>query len=105
MSNILLKIGRFFRIIDEQDSMLSITNIACIVIVVKLALAAQPSVADLGGLLIALLAYYGKKQITKRHAQLNADQSKVISDLQTKLKEVGDKIGGIAAMVGIKNLK
>lgn len=105
IKNFFLSIGRFFRIVDEQSPFLSITNIACMVIIVKVALATEPSVADLGGLLIALLAYHGKKHVSKRDAKLSAEQTKAIDDLQSKVKEVGDRVGGIAAMVGIKNLK
>ena len=105
LTEFFLKVGRFFRIIDEQYPCLSITNIACLVIVVKIALAAEPSIADLSGLLITLLAYYGKKNLHKGEDKTSEEQKKAMAELTNKVREVGDRIGGVAAMVGIKNLK
>ena len=101
----LLHVGRFLRLIDERYICLSITNIACLVIIVKLAAASQPSIADLGGLFIALLAYTGKKQLNKDQAKTDDTQAQAVADLKVKVSEIGDRIGGIAAMVGIKTVK
>lgn len=100
-----LSVGRFLRVIDESTPILSITNIACIVIIVKIALAAEPSIADLGGLLISLLAYYGKKKINQADRKVDAQQQKDIEDLRSKIKETNDRIGSVAATVGFKTTK
>lgn len=105
MKQFFLKLGRFFRVIDDYGTSLSITNIAYIIILVKIALAAEPSVADLGGLLVAMLAYHGKKHLNKDLNKSSEDQSKILADLQVKVKEASDKASSVAAMVGIKNLK
>lgn len=101
----LLSIGRFLRIVDEHENQISVVNIACLVIIVKVALAVNPSVADLGGLLIALMAHYGKRRLNMKARNLDAQQNKELSEIQTKLKELGDRVGSVAAALGFKNLK
>ena len=101
----LLSVGRFLRVVDEQENQLSIVNLACLVIVVKVALAVNPSIADLGGLLIALMAHYGKRRLNLKSKNLDAQQNKQLEEVQAKLKEVGDRVGSVAAAIGFKNLK
>jgi hypothetical protein len=101
----LLAIGRFTRIVDEHENQISVVNIACLVIVVKVALAVNPSVADLGGLLIALMAHYGKRRLNMKAKNLDTQQNKEITEIQSKLKELGDRVGSVAAALGFKNLK
>lgn len=101
----LLSVGRFFRVVDEFHNQISIVNVACIVVVVKVALAVNPSMVDLGTLLIALLAHYGKKQANMKIKKLDAQQSKDIDNLKDKVKELADRVGSIAAALGFKNLK
>jgi hypothetical protein len=101
----LLKVGRFIRIIDEKEVQLSIVNLACIIILFKLALSQNPSVFDLGALLLGLLAHYGKKQMLCKTKDLDDTQNKQLTDMQNKIKDLGDRIGGIAASLGFKNLK
>lgn len=105
MKKLLINIGRFFRLIDERSVCLSLTNIAVMVVVAKVATTPSPSFADLGALLGVLFAYYGKKHINKDLDQTTEDQKADMAELKTKVKEVGDRIGGVAAMVGIKNVK
>lgn len=102
---LLLIVGRFLRIVDEHENQVSVVNIACIVIITKVALVVNPSVVDLGGLLIALLAHYGKKRINTKVKSLDVQQNKQLEEMQSKLKELGDRVGGVAAALGFKNLK
>lgn len=99
------KFGRFLRVIDETKHQLSIVNIACIVIVVKVAMATEPSIADLGALLIGLFAHYGKRRINMKVSALDETQTKNIEDMSTKIKDLGDRVGSVAAALGFKNLK
>ncbi len=99
------KFGRFLRVVDERKQQLSIVNIACIVVIVKVAIAAEPSIADLGALLIGLLAHYGKRQINTKTSELDASQNKTIEEISTKIKELGDRVGSVSAALGFKNLK
>lgn len=100
-----LKLGRFLRIVDEKYHQISIVNIACIVIIVKVAMAAEPSIADLGALLIGLLAHYGKRQINTKVSALDEKQNSTIDELSLKIKDLGDRVGSVAAALGFKNLK
>lgn len=102
---LLLKVGRFLRVIDEHFDQLSLVNIACVVIIIKVAAAAEPSVADLGALFMGLLAHYGKRRLNMKMKGLDAQQNKDIEDTKAKVKELGDRVGSIAAAMGFKNLK
>lgn len=51
----------FLRLVDPHDQTLSLTSIALIIVIVKLAMVKTPSVYDLGGLLLALANYNAKK--------------------------------------------
>lgn len=53
---------RFLRLID-QDHMVSLTNLAVIVVIVKIWQAKSSSYADMGALLVALSGYNAKKMI------------------------------------------
>lgn len=101
----LLNVGRFLRLVDEQHNQISIVNVACLVIIGKVATAPNPSIADLGALLIGLLAHYGKRRINVKMKGLDAQQNKEIEDTKSKIKELADRVGSIAAAMGFKNLK
>lgn len=59
-----MKVLAFLRIIDEHDGKLSLTNLAVIVALLKLALASQVvAPTDLGTIIAALAAYQAKKWI------------------------------------------
>jgi len=53
---------RFFKLIDDSNQ-LSLTNIALIIVIVKLAMIQQASMMDLGTLLLALANYNIKKYL------------------------------------------
>lgn len=55
----------FLRIVDNHDQMISISNIALIIVLVKLTMAPQANLTDTGTLLIALANYSYKKYINK----------------------------------------
>lgn len=79
MANNLLKAGRFLKIVGE-DNCLSLTNLAVIVVLVKLATtrdAIHP--VDIGGLLATLLPYQAKKVIAKMKDR-NCDEADPSSD-------------------------
>lgn len=59
----ILKVLVFFRICDDHDNSLSITNLAMFVVLYKLATVTTTSVNDLGTLLVALSGYNLKKFI------------------------------------------
>lgn len=104
MKNFLKGTLYFLRLTDD-DGLLSITHIACIVVLIKVALAPEPSIADMGALLITLALYYGKKVSGEKKLKLSSDGSKAITDMQSKMQQVQDKLAGVAAQVGFRNLQ
>ena len=60
----MIKVLQFLRLVDENNQ-ISLTNIAMIIVLVKLACAQQAGVADLGALMLALASYNCKKLLTK----------------------------------------
>jgi hypothetical protein len=61
MKQNLLKVLVFLRIVDDHDSMLSITNLAMFIVLYKLFMTQTTSINDLGTLLVALSGYNLKK--------------------------------------------
>ena len=53
----------FFRLIDAHDGMVSITNVALMIVLYKLAVVQSTSITDIGALLVALSNYNLKKYI------------------------------------------
>jgi hypothetical protein len=51
----------FFRLVDAHDGLISLTNVALIVVIVKLTLVKTPGLTELGTLLLALANYNAKK--------------------------------------------
>lgn len=86
----LLRTLVFLRLVDSNDSLLSLTNVAVVVAVAKLATAQNVSVAELGALLTALLAYQWKgHRRDKRDAHKGATDE-VIAALKTDIQTAQD---------------
>lgn len=106
MKHFLLKAGRFLRLIDEASPMLSITNICMYVIIAKIAMAAEFSMADIGGLFVGLLSYSSKKIINNKQANVEQAQSLDVNPQMEKLKsdvqDLKDKVGAASLAAGIK---
>ena len=89
-----LRLLAFLRLVDLHDSSLSLTSIALIVVLVKLALTPDPSVEHLGALCLALLAAAHKKALghdTSRANRVDAEHIKKLAELVNTVKalEVG----------------
>lgn len=91
----------FLRLTDEAG-LLSITNIGCIVVLTKVALNPQPSIVDMGTLLITLSLYFGKAHINKHKQKLSDENKTAIEEMKTKIQQVADKTSGVAAAVGMR---
>lgn len=59
-----MKVLRFLRLVDD-DGVLSLTNIAVMVILVKMAGVQVHSLTDITALITVLLSYQGKRYLTK----------------------------------------
>lgn len=95
----------FFLRLTDDDGLLSITHIACMVVLYKVATEKEPSVADMGALLITLSLYYGKRYNQSRKTLISDGGKQAITDIQTKVQQLQDKLSGVAATVGFRNLQ
>lgn len=99
----LIGIGRFLRLVDENEDMLSISNTAVIVVLTKVALSSSCNLLDIVALLGCLFNYYGKKHLNKNKSKLTDDNKSALDEMKAKLQIVQDKTAGIAAIVGMRN--
>lgn len=68
----------FFRVVDEHDNNLSITNIALLIALAKLAVTPTASLTDAGALIAGLSAYSYKKYLNLDLAQASLITNKII---------------------------
>jgi hypothetical protein len=87
-----LKILNFLRIVDE-NALLSLTNIAVIVVLVKLAIAQDLDFEAVAALLAVLSGYGYKRFVNKdKKPQATVDEGK-IAELEDKLNRVSFAVG------------
>lgn len=99
----LLKISNFLRITDAHDGQLSLTNIALLVVLVKLMLAPALSIVEVGTLFIALASYQTKKIINKVATKEEENPLKPeIDALQAKLDDIDGRVTSLSLNAGIK---
>lgn len=63
MKDFIFKTLTFFRIIDPNDQLLSLTNVALMITLGKLVYAPSVNASAIGALFVSLLAYSSKKVI------------------------------------------
>jgi len=97
---IINKILKFFRLVNG-DNNLSLTNIACIIILFKLALIPQYGLEDLGVLFVVLLNYSAKKVITKDKKQEEVQEATDYTKMKDDIKDLKDKISSVAIATGL----
>jgi hypothetical protein len=97
-----LKEALYFLRLTDDDGLLSITHIGCIIVLTKLALNPNPSLIDMGSLLVTLSLYYGKQSMSQKHKKLTDENKQAIADLTTKVSQVADKASGLAMHVGLR---
>jgi hypothetical protein len=102
----LTRILLFLRITDEQNN-ISLTNLAIWLVLGKMALTPELAAFDIGALLIAYMNYAGKKIIQRRDPTVLVPENtgpiqSDISNLYSQLKDIRDKIGGLALAQGLK---
>jgi hypothetical protein len=100
----LKRILTFLRITDEHDNKLSLTNIALIVVLIKLVMSPNASIVEVVPLFIALAAYSAKKVINKDAAEPSADGTQLAA-VETEVEEIKSRLTSISLSLGIKNLK
>ena len=92
----------FLRLTDDDGS-LSITHIACGIVLYKIATEVNPSIADMGSLLVTLTLYYGKAHLKNKKQVLTDENKQAIQDMQIKVQQISDKTSGLALHVGLRN--
>lgn len=97
-----LKHALYFLRLTDENGLLSITNIGCIVVLIKVALNPNPSIVDMGSLLITLSLYFGKAHMNRNKQAITDENKQAIADIQDKVKQIADKTSGLSAMIGIK---
>ncbi len=98
----------WLRITDAHDGQVSLTNIALMVVIAKVATNGQATLVDLGGLLFGLLASAGKKVLNARAiaaTEQELQQYDASTQAQaTDLGPVNDRIDQLTRTVdGLKN--
>ena len=83
MKTLLIRALTFSRLIDDQHN-LSLTNLAMIIVVVKLAIAQQASTIDLGTLLLALSNYNIKKYFA---GSTGGTLAQTVQEIKTVIRE------------------
>ncbi len=86
------KILEFLRIIDPHDGLISLTNVALLVVLGKLVIAPAVGITEIGGLLIALASYQGKKMINKGASVEQAEEIPNLEPINQILADVNQKL-------------
>lgn len=92
----LRKVANFLNLLDAQGK-LSITNVAVIVCLLKLALAPAASITEAGTLLAALANY-----AHKRYTNAVPDEPQADQELQKQLNEMQSTVSNLALKAGLK---
>lgn len=99
-----LKKALYFLRLTDEDGILSITNIGCIVVLTKVALNPSPSVVDMGTLLVTLSLYFGKAHLNRNKVKVTEDTVQRISDMEEKVKSIQGTASSLAAQMGLGNI-
>lgn len=104
MLDTFFKVGRFTRLIDEQNQ-LSITNIAVLVVLFKVGTAQEVDIHDAGLILIALLNYGYKRYMTtkelKEKQAAGTEKSEIMKKFEDEFKGLKDKVSSLQVAVGL----
>ena len=96
----------FFSILDNEGN-LSISNLAVIVVLVKLAIAPTASLTEAGALLVTL-ANYAHKRIVNQQATNTPEEvnplKPQVDEMQTKLEEMSSQVSALSIQSGIKRI-
>lgn len=95
----------FFRLVDAHDGLLSLTNLALIVVLVKLCAAPATSISDVGNVFLVLAAYSAKKIINKNKTEEPEEDNSSLERVEAEVKELKAKLSSHAMALGFKSLK
>lgn len=99
------KVLTFFRVIDAHDGMVSLTNLAVLIVLIKLAIVPSTTVMDIGTLLVALTNYTGKKLINKQEPEVIENPLlPQFEQMQKTIEQLESSVTALNLQSGIKNL-
>lgn len=98
MAENVIKALEFLRIVDAHDGKVSLTNVAVMVVVLKILFVPQFSIGEVGALLIALLNYSAKKVIHSKSTP------PIESSLETQVKDLESQVSKLNLANGVKKL-
>lgn len=98
----LLKSGKFLRLIDENNE-ISLTNVAFMVIILKVALVQDTSMTDIAALLTVILNYSYKKHIALKKPEKHSEKTDSrLSKLEKAFSKVEDNVGKLLLAAGFR---
>jgi hypothetical protein len=103
MSPKTISVLRTLRIIESNSTRVSLSNLAVIVILFKIAISPFDW-ATAAGLLFALISYQSKKVINKKVQDPNESEARVI-EIKEKLESMESKVSALSVQSGIKGLR
>lgn len=96
----------WLRLIDEHDGNISLTNIALLIALVKLAVAPSASIVDIGALFISLASYQAKKVINKDEGKQEPAVSMIdVADMEKRISDLSSKVSAAQLSMGFKELR
>lgn len=106
-----MKLLNWLRLTDQHDGQLSLTNLALLVVLVKLGMASEVTLVDAGALFVALLSYQGKKVIAGQAAapkELRQDMARIVTAhnaAMEKIAELSSKVTAQQVAMGMKDIR
>lgn len=92
----------FLNLIDENKK-LSITNIAVIIILIKLITVPAISITEVGTLFLALVNYSAKKIINNQKQNAVNPLQEQVSSFEEKLSDITSQVSALAIKQGLKS--
>lgn len=96
-------VGRFFRLLDDNN-VVSLTNIALMIVIGKLAITPSMAIPEIGALMLGVLNYSYKRYIRHKEPKpevMAKKQKSEIKELRDVTDSLKDKIGKISAALSI----
>ena len=101
----MLKLFGFLNLLDAEGN-LSITNVAVILVLIKLAFSPTASLTE-AGMLLATLANYAHKRSTKQIKEEEVEEDLItpqVNQMQQKLNDMATQVSAMSIQSGIKKL-
>ncbi len=97
----------FFNILDSEGR-LSITNLAVIIVLIKITIAPTASIVEMGALFISLANYHLKRKTIADSQTVEPPTDLItpqVNEMKTKLEETISQVNSLALNAGFTKLK